>query len=138
MQLFERQEVRGDVLADRRVRAASRLHRANAVGRQGLVSNQKLAVLPREDVVRHDREAHAIPQAATKREHERRLAAAHRPADAHREGALAEVARERAVALVKPPRVFQVLVRVPVIVPMSVGMAVHVSLRGIQLENRRE
>ena len=51
-------------------------------GCQRLVADEELAILPREDVVGHGGEVHAVAQPAAQLQHQRRLAAADRPADA--------------------------------------------------------
>ena len=76
-----------------------------------------------------------LAQRAAEREHQRRLAAAHRPADAHRERALRVVAVQRLVALVKQAGVQPVLVGVAVLAVVGVltvvvmGVANHRVLR---------
>mmetsp|Transcript_10491 Transcript_10491/g.27890 ORF Transcript_10491/g.27890 Transcript_10491/m.27890 type:complete len:256 (+) Transcript_10491:397-1164(+) len=91
-QLLERVQVRGDVLADRRVRAAARLDRTDAFRGQRLVAREELAILAGEDVIGHDADRVPFAQAAAQLQHERRLAGADGTADPDREGALVEVA----------------------------------------------
>ena len=81
-QHLERDEVRGDVVANGRVRTASGLDGANALGRQRVMPHQKFGIFPGEDIVGHDAQLMAIAKLAAQREKQRRLAAADRPADA--------------------------------------------------------
>jgi len=104
--------VRPDILADRGVRTAAGFHRADAFGGQRLVADEKLAVFLRKNVVRHGRNVHPVAQFLAKRQHQRGFAAAHRPAHAHGECALAEVARQRLLAVMKTPWLIQRLMSV--------------------------
>ena len=119
-QRLERQEVVAHVLADRGVRAAARLDGADVTRRQGLVADQELGVLAREDVVRDHAQAVPVAQTAAEREQQRRLAAADRPADADRERPLGEVSRQRIVALDEAAGVIPGIVVVPVVVTVVV------------------
>ena len=67
-------------LADRGVRAAAGLDRADARGRQRVVAREELGVLAREDVVRHDADRALVAQLEAELQHERRLRAARRRA----------------------------------------------------------
>ena len=73
------------------MRAPAGLDRADPLGGQGVVPDEELGVLAGEDVVRHDRERARVAERAAEREDERGLPAPHRTADAHREGAPAEI-----------------------------------------------
>ena len=55
-QAIERLEILADIVADRGVRAAAGLDGGNPLGRQRVVTNQELGVLPGEDVVGDDGE----------------------------------------------------------------------------------
>src|SRR5262245_988209 len=92
------------------MRAAAGFDRADPVFVERLVADQELRVLAREDVVRDDAEAVRAAERLAEREHQRRLAAAHGPADADREAARAVVARERRVALVEEAGMIVLLV----------------------------
>ncbi len=100
-QLPQRIQVLAHIVADGGVRAAAGLHGGDALGRKRAVAHQELAVLLREDVVGHDREAVVVAQQPAERQQQRRLAAADRAADADRERARAEVAGQRRVAPVE-------------------------------------
>jgi hypothetical protein len=54
------------------------LDRGNSLGRQRLVTHEKLAVLLRKGVIRRHAELVVVAQAAAEREEQRRLAAARR------------------------------------------------------------
>ena len=101
VQIFERKQVGRNILANRRVRTAARLDRANALRFQRAILHEEFAVLFREDVVRDRADAHALAQLLAELEHQRRLAAAHRAAHADGERAPTEVARQGLLALVK-------------------------------------
>ena len=118
-------EVVADVLPDRGVRAAARLHRADARRGQRLVPVQELGVLAGEDVVGDHAEPARVAERAAELEEQRRLAAAHGPADADRERARPEVALVRAVALAEGARVGPGVVCVIVGVVVVVGVVVH-------------
>ena len=64
LELVDRLEVRRDVVADRRVRAAAGLDREDPVGRQHAGAAQELRVLGRVDVVRDDADARARRRAS--------------------------------------------------------------------------
>ena len=53
VQLFERQQIRRNVLPDRRMRTAAGFHREDPLRRQGLIACQKFAILPCENVIGH-------------------------------------------------------------------------------------
>jgi hypothetical protein len=78
---------------------------------------QKLGVLAREDVVRHDAEAHRVAKSAAQSEQERRLAAADRSADAYRECTVLVAPWPRRFAIAEESTMGRVGV------PMSVGAA---------------
>src|SRR5579859_8293320 len=112
LKIFQGQQVRRNVLAYGGVRAAARLHRANALRFEGLMADQKLPVFFGENVVCDRREIHPAPQLLAQGEHERRFAAAHRATDAHGEGALIEIAREGPLAVMEMAGMVEMLVRV--------------------------
>jgi hypothetical protein len=110
-ELLEREQVRGDVLADRCVGAPAGLDCADPLGRQGVVPDEELGVLASEDVVRHDRERARVAERAAEREDERGLPAPHRTAHADGEGAPAEiVARVGCAAVLEGARADAVIV----------------------------
>src|SRR4029077_19225961 len=111
-QFLERHEVVADVLANRRVRTAARLDGADSMCVEGLVSDEKLRVLAREDVVGDDAEAVRAAQPLAEREHQRGLAAADRSSDADGEAARRVIARQRHIALVKEAGVIVMFMRV--------------------------
>lgn len=114
VQFFERDEVRGNVFANRGVRTAARLHRANPIRLQRAVFHEKLTVLSRENIVRHGSHAHLFAQLFAKLKHQRRLSAADRSAYADGEGAFAEVSRQRSIAFIEVTGMLHRLVRVAV------------------------
>jgi len=116
VQLLERDQVGSDVLADRGVRAAAGLDRADAVVRQGVVAHEELAVLAGEDVVGHRRQRQRFAQAAAQLQHQCSLARADWTADADGEGAVGVVARQGCVAVVVVAGVVEVLVGMLVVV----------------------
>ena len=101
---IQRHHVRADVVADGGVRAAAGFHRADALGGQRVVAHQEFRVFLREDVVGHHAKLIAVAQAPAERQQQRRLAAAHRAADAHGERARAIVPRPWRIPLVEQSR----------------------------------
>src|SRR5690606_6072848 len=76
------------VLADRRMRAAARLHPLDALGRQGPRAGQDELVLLGVDVVRHDDQVVALPHRLAEHLDQGRLAGADGAADADAERAM--------------------------------------------------
>jgi hypothetical protein len=124
MEVFEGQQIRGNVLPNCRVRAAACFDGTDAFGVQSLVPNEEFTVFASEDVVRHSGKVDSIAQFLTKSEHEGGLAAADRAADSDGERALGEVAGERLFALMKVARVNEIVVGVAVraVMVMMVGV----------------
>ena len=114
LEILQGQEVGRNVFADGGMRAAARLHRPDAFGFQSLMADEKLAVFPGEYVVGHRRQTDALAQLLAKRQHQRRFAAPHRSAHAYGKRALLKVAGMRLVALMKPARMIEVFVVVPI------------------------
>jgi len=75
---------------------------------------QKFPVFLGKNIIRHGGDVHRCAQPFAQLQHQRRLAAADRAADANREGALIEVAIQRQFALVKMAGRIRVIVRVAV------------------------
>ena len=82
LELLDRVEVRGDVVTDGRVRAASGLDRDDPLLGQHPGAAEGLGVLGGEDVVRDHGERQVVAQQLTQRTDEGGLAAADRTADA--------------------------------------------------------
>ncbi len=99
LEVFQREEVGGNVLANRGVRAAAGLHCSDTPGIERLMADQKLAVFLRENIVGNSRQARAVAQSPAKCEHQGGLAAAHRTPNADGKGALMEVAPKRLFAV---------------------------------------
>ena len=76
VQLGQGEQVRGDVFAHGGVGAAARLDGDDAVGGQGLVLGEELAVLAGEDVVCDGGDGEARAEGLAEGEHEGRLAGA--------------------------------------------------------------
>jgi hypothetical protein len=87
---------------------------------------EELAVFAGENVVGDGAQGDPVAKAQTELEHQRRLAAAHRPAHPDGKGTAGEVAVERTVAILKMPGMIQVLVGMR----MAVGMAVRMDRSG--------
>ena len=114
VQFLQRQEVRRNVFADRRVRTAAGLDGADAFGGQRVVLGEKFAVLLGEDIIGHGGNVQLRPQLQAELQHEGGLATADRPAHAHGEGAPAKIAIQRRVPVVEMSGMIQVIVGVPV------------------------
>ena len=125
LQVIERQQVRGDVLTNGGVGTAAGFHGANALRRQRLMLRQKLRIFPGENVVGHGGNIHGRPQPQAKLQHQSRLAAADRPADADGEGPLVKIAVKRPFAFVKMAGLVRVIVMVAV---APVGMEMQVEI----------
>ena len=82
LELLDRLEVGGDVVADRGVRAAAGLDRGDALGGQHAGGAQELGVLGRVDVVGDDAEARLVRKRAAQRGDQAALAGADGAADA--------------------------------------------------------
>ena len=82
LEVLDGVEVGGDVVADRGVRAAAGLHRADPLGRQHAVAQQEVGVLGGVDVVGHDGQPQLAGERPAQRRDQRGLAGADRPADA--------------------------------------------------------
>lgn len=131
VEVFEGEQVGGDILADGGVGAAAGFDGGDAIGFEGVMADQELGVLTGEDVVGDGAEVQLIAEGEAQLEHESGLAAADGTADADGEGAAVEVAVERGLALVEVPGVIEVFVGVPVTVAVAVvvvGMAVVVGM----------
>ncbi len=124
MKILECEEVGGNILANRRVRAATGFDCAYPLGLERIVAHQKLSVLFGENVIRHGGDVQLFAEALTELQHQCGLAAAHGPADADGEGALVEVSIKGRITFVKVPGVLEMFVRVTV-VAVVVMMWVH-------------
>jgi hypothetical protein len=130
MEIFEREEVGGDVLADGGMGAAAGFDGADAGGVEGPVVDQEFAVFAGEDVVGDGGQCEAIAQVAAELEHERGFPAADRAADADGEGAAGEVAGPGLVAEVEVSGMIEVLVGVSrAAVRMGVMMGMGMRMR---------
>lgn len=125
VQFLQSHQVGGNIFANRRMGATAGFHGANALGGKRIVSCQKLAVFPREDVVGHGRQAQFSAQLPAELKHERGLPAPHRTTHADREGAFAIVPVQREIPVVEMTGSTEMLVSVmvgTVIVGMGRGM----------------
>ena len=102
VQIFQREQVGGDVLANGGVRATAGFDGAHPLGFQRLVSHEKLAVLFCKNIIRYRGELQPAPKPPAQLKHQGRLAAAHGAANTDSESASAKVAVERQLALMKP------------------------------------
>src|ERR1700722_9768496 len=91
VKFLQRQKIRRNILPNRRVRASTGFDGANAFRFKRLVLREELTVLPRENVIRNCGDAHRFPQSSAELQHQGRLSAAYRSADANGERALVEV-----------------------------------------------
>ena len=82
LELLDRLEVHGDVVADRGVRAAARLHRNDPLDLEHARGAQELGVLGRVDVIGDDAQSQLAGQLAAQRRDQAALARADGPADA--------------------------------------------------------
>src|ERR1043166_6822527 len=101
VKLFQSKKIGGDIVADGRVRAAAGFDGMDSLRWQSFMTNKILAVLPGENIVGNRGEAHGPAQFAAELKHQGRLAAADRPTNTDGEGALAEIAVVRRLALMK-------------------------------------
>jgi hypothetical protein len=101
VEVFQGEQVCGNVLTDCRVRAPTGFNRADSLGFEGMISNQKLAVLFGENVIGHGGNVHFVAKFLAQRQHKGGFATADRPADADGECAVAEVSGQRPGALVE-------------------------------------
>ena len=133
-------EVRRDVLTDGGVGAAAGLDGRDAIGGEGLLPVEELAVLLCEYVVGDGCDAVELAELLAEREHQSGFTAPNRPPEAHGEGPLLKVPPlhllHLGVALVKVARMLHVLVAVTVIVLVAVtvvlaGVRVVVVLSGL-------
>jgi hypothetical protein len=115
MEFFEREQVRGDVLANGGVRATPGFDSANSFGGQGVVADEEFAIFPRKNVVRDGSDAQFIAEMAAEFEHQRGFTAADRAADADRESAPRKIAVERLVSFMEMTGVVEVFVSVAVV-----------------------
>jgi hypothetical protein len=107
------------------MRAAAGFNSANLVGFKRVITDEKLAVFLRENVVCDGGDFVCLAELAAKLEHESGLAAADGSTDADGERAPMEVAIQWKVALVKMPGVVHVFVRVSVGTVIVMVMGVH-------------
>lgn len=124
LEVFQRQEVGRNILADRGVRAAACLHCANAFRFQRLMADEKLAIFPGENIVGHGGEAKARAQTPAQRQHQRGFAAAHRTTHTNRERALMKIAGKRQVTLMELAGMVMVFTSVAV-ASVLMGMCAH-------------
>jgi hypothetical protein len=115
VEFFERQEISGNILTNRCMRAAARFNGANSFGGKRLVPDEEFAIFFSENVVGDSGDAEAITEMAAELQHEGRLPATNRPAHAHGKSAMGEVAMEREFAMMKMTGVIEVFVSVAVI-----------------------
>src|SRR5258708_34182196 len=101
VELFQSQQVSGDVVAYRGMRAAPGLNRANPPGLEGSMTDQKFSVFLCEYVIGHRGNVHLIAQFLTQGQHEGGFAAAYRAANAGGESTVREVSHQRRCAVVK-------------------------------------
>ena len=109
------------------MRAAAGFNSANLVGFKRVITDEKLAVFLRENVVCDGGDFVRLAELAAKLEHKSGLAAADGATDADGKRAPMEVAIQREIALVKMPGVIQVFVRVSVGTVIVMVMGVHKS-----------
>jgi len=127
VEIFEGEEVGGDVLADGCMGTTAGFDGGNAFVGKGVVADEKLAVFLGEDVIGHGAEAQAIAQGEAELEHEGGFAAANGSADADGEGPLFEVAMEGLFAEVEVTGMIEVFVGMAMrsmTMGMGMGMAV--------------
>lgn len=130
MQVFERKQVGGDVLPNRGMRASSGFDGADACRFERAMADQEFPVLAGEDIVGDGAQAEAITQGEAQLQHQRGLPTAHRAADPNREGPSREIAVQGLIPQMKMPGMIEVLVGMPVLMPMTVVMAMTVH-RGV-------
>ena len=92
VQMFEGEEVGGDILADGCVGAAAGFDGQDAIFGQGTMTDEKFAVLAGEDVVGDSAKGDLFMQSLAESEHESGLAAADGAADADGKGAAGKIA----------------------------------------------
>ena len=127
VKVFQSEQIGGDILANSSVGTTTRLDRPDAVGFEGLMAHEELAILFSEDVVCDSRHPKLMTQFQAQCQHEGGFAAADRSADTHRKGAAAEIADEWLRALVEVARVFEVFVSMA-LGPVLVMFHVHAQL----------
>lgn len=129
MQFFERHEVGRNVFANGGVRTATRLHRANALSRQGIVAHEEFAVFLGENVVGDGGDIQPVPEALAELKHEGGLAAADRAADADGERTLLEIPVKRQIAFVKMTGMLHVFVSMAVAMRVIVAVTMRMAVR---------
>ena len=87
MQFFQREQVCRDVFTNGRMRATTGLDRADPLGGQGFMTNEKFAVFLCKNVVSDGRHVVLVAQVPAQLEHQRGFAAPDGAADANRESA---------------------------------------------------
>jgi hypothetical protein len=113
-EVVESMQVVADVFSDRRVRAPAGLDRADSLRWESLMPMQKLSILPRENVVGDDSEAHPVAEREAQCKKKSRLAAADGAADADGERSARVVALSSRSAPMKEAGVLQYFVRMAV------------------------
>ena len=108
------------------MRTSARFHGPNPARLQRLMPDEEFAVFPGENVIGDGSDIHLLAQVSAQCEHQRRLAAAHRPAHADRECTLVEIAVQRLVAFVEMAGVVEMFVRVAMAVSMGIVVAMVV------------
>jgi hypothetical protein len=114
MKFFEGQQVGGNILTYGSVRTATRLYSPNPSGFEGLMTNEKLSIFFRENVVGYGRDIQSVAQFLAQGQHERSFAAANRPADAYGKRAPGKIPRKWQGASMKASGMIEVFVSVAV------------------------
>ena len=136
MEVFEGEEIGGDIFADGGVGAAAGFDGGNAFLGKGVMADEKLPVFLGEDVVGDGAETQAIAQSEAELKHESSFAAADGAADADGEGASFEVAMEGLFAEMEVAWMIEVFVGMAVgSVVMAMRMGVRMAVRGNRMRN---
>src|ERR1043165_8976849 len=126
MQLFQSEEVGGDVVADRGMRAATGFNGTDALGWKGVMTDEKFPVFFGEDVIRNRGQARTPAQFTAKLKHQGCFATADGAADPHGERALGEIPVMSQFAFVEVAGVIEMFVGVQVAMTVRVMVSAHI------------
>ena len=118
-QIFKRIQIQRNIFANSCMRAPARLNPNNAIGLKRLVTQKKLGILPRKNIIRNHTETKAIAQGFAQHANKRRLPRTHRTTNPHGKRPLRKIAiAENRLAQSKIARRIKRLVRMIVVVMM--------------------
>ena len=120
-QILERIQIQRNILPNSCMRASARLNPNNAIGLERLVTQEKLGIFARKNIIRNHTETKAIAQSFAQHANKRRLPRPHRTANPHGKRPLRKIAViENRLAQGKVTGRIKRLVRMIVVVMMIV------------------